>query len=168
MTRKGDHRHLLKCRIIQPLLKEFKELANKLMRGDNVTFTERDLVHGTFLHGKEMPKGLLIFYTIMFKHIWMSYCAHYKANEHFSCQGVWKRTTRRIRKIIRTLDVSFDQARSRIQRLSNPELVEAAIGHELRRTNLKTDPIGSFNNSYEFEPAVDWKTYYDIEATLPL
>ena len=64
--------------------------------------------------------------------------------------------------------MSFDQARSRIQRLSNPELVEAAIGHELRRTNLKTDPIGSSNHSYEFEPVVDWKTYYDIEATLPL
>ena len=77
----------------------------------------------------------------MFKHIWMSYCAHYKANESFSCQGVWRRTTRKIRKIIRALDVSFDLARSRIQRLLNPELVEVAIGHELRRTNLKTIPM---------------------------
>ena len=70
-------------------------------------------------------------------------------------------------KIIKALDVSFTLARSRIERLSQPEKVEADIGHELRRTNLKTDPLGRFNDAFEFEPAIDWKTYYDIEKSLP-
>ena len=76
---------------------------------------------------------------------------------------------RRVRKAIRALEVSFTLVRARIERLSKPELVPHAIKHELRRTNLKTRPIGNFTivGNCEFEPTKDWEIFYDIQDSLP-
>ena len=99
-----DHRHLLKCRITMPLLKGFKALA-KIWFRHHLHGKTPDPRH---IHERKRDaKRSLIVYTILFKHIWMSYCAHYKADEPFNCQDVWKRTTKRLRKIIRALDVSL-------------------------------------------------------------
>ena len=144
---KGTHLHFVQCGETDRLydwLEDFGDLMKVKIRMD-----VEDRIYATANGGEEMQKGLLFFFTVLFKHMWLGYTTFNKEGITFSPKKVWLAATRRLRIVLHAFEIETVKRFAQIDRLMHPlagytaEQVAKAKEKETERRNTKLAPLGS-------------------------
>ena len=144
----GTHLHIITCVATDRLfewLEDFGDLMNVSFR-----MTTEDKVYGTVNGGEKMQKGMLFFYGVLFKHLWIGYTSCNKEGIAFSETKVWHASIRRLKIVLHGFEVETVKRFEQIERLMHShagftaEQRTKVRDRETERRNAKLAPLGSF------------------------
>ena len=139
--------HLVQC-VETDRLFEWLEDFGDLMKV-KIRMNVEDRIYATANGGEEMQKGLLFFFTVLFKHMWLGYTTYNKEGTLFSPKQVWLAATRRLRIALHAFEIETVKRFEQIDRLMHPlagykaEQIAKAKEKETERRNTKLAPLGS-------------------------
>lgn len=142
----GTHKHFVECNSLDrsfEWLKAFGALLHITLH-----MTTEDKVYGTMNGGERMPKGMRLFYSLLFKFWWLGYTTQNNTGETFIAKTAWLSATRRLRMIIHAYEIETQKRLDQIDRTmhhilgTHPRKKDKAIEHELKRRNEKLEPLG--------------------------
>ena len=64
-----------------------------------------DRMYATRNGGEEMPKGMLFFYSVLFKHTWLGYTSAHRDGVCFSEKQVWLAAINRLKIALHAFEV---------------------------------------------------------------
>ena len=125
-----------------------------------------DKVYGTMNGGEKMPKGMLFFYGVLFKHLWIGYTSYNKEGIAFSETKVWHASIRRLKIVLHGFEIETVKRFEQIDRLMHShagfsaEQRRKVRDRETERRNEKLAPLGSITEDADgvrLERSFRWK-----------
>ena len=158
--------HLVQCGELDrsfEWLEDFGKLLNTRLQ-----MNREDRVYGTMNNGEIMPKGLRIFYAVLFKKWWLGYTTQNKENVRFSDRAAWLASVKRLHMIIHSFEIEsikrFESLHRNMHVLLGftPEQKQKAIDGETARRNNKLAPLGEVDVQGKITLAFKWKDLREI------
>ena len=165
----GTHLHFVNCGELDrsfEWLEDFAALTNVTLR-----MTTEDKIYGTMNNGEIMPKGLRLFYSILFKHWWIGYTTKNKEGTAFDDKALWISAMRRLKTVLHEFEIDsqkrFELIHTRLHALLGygAEAKKKALEKELDRRNEKLAPLGVITHeekTTELKRSFKWKDVANI------